>query len=411
MCNKGGWPLGWRRAKWFLVLAIILPAWSGQAALAANIALAVEPAAGQFVAGRARLAAGGTLEIRAEATIVGPEVLLRQICRWSDADAHLFAPIADLVIARLDGRTPFRGITYDEIRNTLHDAGVNLAVIKFAGPMTCTVTRSDTQRDRGEALDQWITARQANIAPAEERVAAPAVQEAPTPAADQDADKPKTLRQLLIADLAQRLDLPVESLQMSFSVADEPALNLAGPHFRFQIEGRRVRNLCDVNWEVTILSEGGSRRLAVNATARAWQQQVVAMRPIAFKQLIQAGDVQERRALIDRLSDDPLLTIEQTVGQQTARELKPGTVLTARMVEAVPLVRTGQLVTVVLQQGGVQIKTVARALEAGAFGQSIRVRNEATKDVFEVVLTGPQTARMGGDPINTASANVASIGE
>ena len=67
------------------------------------------------------------------------------------------------------------------------------------------------------------------------------------------------------------------------------------------------------------------------------------------------------------------------------------------MVDAVPLVRTGQLVSILLQQGNVQVKTVARALEGGVYGQTIRVRNEGTKDVFPVTLTGPQTATMGGD--------------
>ena len=48
-------------------------------------------------------------------------------------------------------------------------------------------------------------------------------------------------------------------------------------------------------------------------------------------------------------------------------------------------------------QGGIQLKTSARALEGGAYGQSIRVRNDATKDVYEVTLTGPQAGMMSGN--------------
>jgi flagella basal body P-ring formation protein FlgA len=74
-------------------------------------------------------------------------------------------------------------------------------------------------------------------------------------------------------------------------------------------------------------------------------------------------------------------------------------VLTARMVDAVQLVKAGQFVTVTLTQGTVNIKTVAKALEGGTYGQTIRVKNEATKDVFQVILTGPQTATMNlGSP-------------
>jgi flagella basal body P-ring formation protein FlgA len=97
---------------------------------------------------------------------------------------------------------------------------------------------------------------------------------------------------------------------------------------------------------------------------------------------------------VDQLSDDPLLSADQIVGQQASRELKAGAVLTARMVDPVQLVKSGQLITVTLDQGTVRIKTVVRAMEAGSYGQTIRVKNETTRDVFQVILTGPQTATM-----------------
>jgi flagella basal body P-ring formation protein FlgA len=64
------------------------------------------------------------------------------------------------------------------------------------------------------------------------------------------------------------------------------------------------------------------------------------------------------------------------------------------MIDPIQLVKTGQYVTIGVSQGGVQVKTVARALEAGAFGQSIKVKNETTKDIFDVTVTGPQTATL-----------------
>ena len=74
--------------------------------------------------------------------------------------------------------------------------------------------------------------------------------------------------------------------------------------------------------------------------------------------------------------------------------MAPGAAFTARGVEAMPLVKTGQLVTVTLTRGGLQLTTVARALEAGTMGQCIKLKNESTKDNFEATVTGPQLARM-----------------
>ena len=164
----------------------------------------------------------------------------------------------------------------------------------------------------------------------------------------------------------------------------------------FHIEPRRSRNLGPVNSDVVLIRGSESEKVNVAATARAWQDQVVAVRPIAFKQMIQAGDVVERRSLVDRLDDAQVLMLEQVVGQQAALELRPGAVLNARTVQAVPLAQGGQLVTITVAQGAVRVKTVARAMESGTFGQTIRVRNEVTKEVFEVTLTGPQQATLGG---------------
>ncbi len=65
--------------------------------------------------------------------------------------------------------------------------------------------------------------------------------------------------------------------------------------------------------------------------------------------------------------------------------------------EAVQLAKAGQLISISLRQGSVELKTVGTAMEAGCYGQSIRVKNEETHDVLEVTLTGPQTAMLAAN--------------
>jgi flagella basal body P-ring formation protein FlgA len=429
-----GRPLGRKKTVQCLVLLTLL-AWAtqtlfhqwgyGQVAGEPERALP-QLSAEKFVPGTARFAAGATLELRGEATVIGAEVRLRQVCRWSDQDAAVFAPVKDLVLFRLDRKRPYRALDVEELKNTLHDAGVNLAVIKISGPLSCMVSRSDVHVDEQAALDQWIAARQGGqttsdpsdnpplpAAPRALPATRPAVMQAMAiPAGDRQlpaasaaapvaagpADSPiRTLRTRLLQDLSERLSLPLDSLQVRFNPQDEKVLNLAEPQFQFQVEARRVHNLGSVAWDVTIVAggPGGTRKVTIGATARAWQQQVVVMKPLAYKQVIRAEDLLSRRTLVDHLEDEVLLSADQIVGQQAGLQLKPGTIVTARMIEAVPLVRNGQLVTVILSRGAVEVKTVGRAMEPGAYGQTIRVRNETTRDIYEVVVTGPQTARLG----------------
>jgi flagella basal body P-ring formation protein FlgA len=396
-----------------VIVAVVLLAWATQTLVhkwGFGAEIPLSEAVERFVPGTDRYVAGATLELRGDATIFGAEVKLKQVCRWSDADARMFAPVADLVVMRLSARSPYRAITVDQIRSTLHDAGVNLGVVKFSGPTSCTIGRSDSQFDEQSALRQWATAKSVDNDEAElaaETLAAAPMADQPTaalaapptvaasPAARAEASQVKTLRSLLIEDLAVRVGLPADQLQVNFNPKDENLLHMAEPLFKFNIDGRQVHDLGDVTWNIQILTGNGSQKGVVTATARAWQNQLAIEKSLGYHQVIRPSDVTEHRVLVDRMPSEPLLTAAQVVGQEAARDLKVGTIVSARMVDAISLVKTGQLITITLNVGTVRVKTVGRAMESGCYGQAVKVRNEATQDIFEVTLTGPQEGTIG----------------
>jgi flagella basal body P-ring formation protein FlgA len=265
---------------------------------------------------------------------------------------------------------------------------------------------SATQHASADAPGEAISASAKQSAAPAVAQAAPAIRTTePVPTLELDPKPLHSLRDLLSADLSTHLNLPAESLQISFNPADDAVLNLVEPYFRFNITPRRVHNLGEVSWDVTIVTGAATKNMTVTAMAKAWQTQAVLNKPVAFKQVIREDDLTEHRTLVDALSSETPITRAQAVGQQAARDLKPGTMLTGRMVDPLPLVRAGELVTVTLTQGSVQIKTVARALEGGTYGQTIRVRNETTKDVFEVTMVAQQEARLGTPTTPSVAAN------
>jgi flagella basal body P-ring formation protein FlgA len=409
MMNNNGRPLS-RKQTVRLLVALTILAWATQTLLhqwgfSQQIPTTQRQSLEQerFVPESLVSGVGATLELRPDATVIGAEVKLRQVCRWSDRDKALFDPIGDLVLVRLAPKTPFKSLSMQEIRGIMRDAGVNTASINFAGAITCMVSRSDADLDDKNGLDQWIAARQGKSDdPSVSDPAGPVIASAASsPKASSDPTSPvKTLRQALVEDLALRLNISADALQVDFKLQDENVLNVSQPLFRYDIEPVRVRTLGQVAWNVTISggTDPGKRKIAISAEARAWQTQLVVSKPIAARQIIRPEDLMQRRTLVDQLSSDPLVTMSQTVGEQAGRELKPGDVLTGKMLDPVQLVKTGQFVTVTLDQGTVQVKAVARAMENGSYGQTIRAKNEATKEVLQVVVTGPQTATMNLEP-------------
>lgn len=382
--HNNGRPLSARK-KVQLMIALTILAWATQT-------LFHQWAHGQEVfLSRNAAAAAGTLELRGEAKVSGADVKLRQVCRWSEDDATLFAPVADVVLAKLETGRPYKKIDVRDVRQVLEEARINVALVRFAGPLECTVSRTDTDLKHGEALEQWVKAKEGTAATPE-----PAPVKSPTKTRAETNQSTRTLREILTNDLVTRFSIAPDQLVLSFDPRDDVALNLAEGPFKFSVSPRRVRDLGNVEWEVMILpaSGGASRKEQIRATARAWQEQVVAVRTMQRQQLILKDDVTQRRMLIDHLPDDTPLKSEQIVGQMAGRDVKPGTIMTAPMVEAVPLAKAGQYITVMLERGNIRVKSVVKALEGGCYGQTIRVKNEATKDMFEVVLIGPQQASM-----------------
>ena len=383
-----------------IMIALTILAWAtqtlfhqwgfGQEIPAAPVPVSTDVASENFVPQSSSTLGAGTLELRSGATVYGADIQLKQICRWSNADATALAPLADLVIQHFDKNTATRIVSLDEIRNTLGEAKVNLAWIRFAGATSCTVTRSDASPPGRSELQQWIDRKQPpalSLSGATTR-----------PATSEHAGPLQTLRDKLMLDLSQRLNLPAEQLQVSFDPNDTSLLNLSEPNFHFDIRPEQVRDLGEVSWNVSVLTDGGEQKVRVAALARAWQNQMVVSAPVAYRGVFRDEDLSQRRVLIDRLGDDTVLDKSQIVGQEAARDLQTGMVMTARMVEAVPLAKTGQFVTVTLNQGSIRVTTVARAMETGSYGQTIKVRNDETKDIFDVTLIGPQTATMGSAP-------------
>ncbi len=205
----------------------------------------------------------------------------------------------------------------------------------------------------------------------------------------------RTLKDLLTEDLAQHLTIPVESLTMQFN--DEKTVLLAEPMFKFAVTPLLVNSLGVARWDVVISTNeksGPTKHVFLEGYARAWEDEVIVVKPMKYRQTIQESDIAEKRMLVDHLPDDPLLARAQIIGQQAARELRVGAVFNSRMVQPVPMVKTGQLVTVTMTRGSFAVTTVGRAMEEGAFGQTIHVRSDESKEVFDVTVTGQQMGKL-----------------
>jgi flagella basal body P-ring formation protein FlgA len=353
-------------------------------------------------------ASRGRLVLRPDATVADGQIHLSNVCRWSPDDAGMFNPVADLTVASFPKGRLYTKVTVDDIRQTLGGAGLNVAMISFCGSMECAVNRPDASSDQTAKLQDWLNAAGAQPASAVQPPGADQSTIAPPPVSD-SSQALHSLRTILGADLAARLNVDPSTLELSFDAGSDKVLNLAEPFFQFQVQPVQCYNLGDVSWTVTITYQGKQQQVDIAGVARAWKTEAILLNPLACRQTIRDTDIEERRVLVARLPEEPLLTKANCVGQAASRDLKPGMVLTSSMVNPVLLAQAGQLVTVTVVHGTFKITAVARAQEGGTYGQTIRVRSDTDSSLqYAVTLTGPQegTVVAGSEQVSNSSGNV-----
>ncbi|NEV60523.1 flagellar basal body P-ring formation chaperone FlgA [Thiorhodococcus minor] len=110
---------------------------------------------------------------------------------------------------------------------------------------------------------------------------------------------------------------------------------------------------------------------------------VVAARPLGRAQVIRGHDIRLERKETSRLTSGYFSDPAAVIGQEARRRLVPGQVLTSSHVAPRQLVKRGQEVTLYAVRPGLTVRMKGEALEDGAEGQRIRVRNRSSKRIVE----------------------------
>lgn len=112
-------------------------------------------------------------------------------------------------------------------------------------------------------------------------------------------------------------------------------------------------------------------------------QIVVAARALARKHVIGAHDIRLEHQDTAQLSNGYFTDPDAVIGLEAKRRLVPGQILGTAHVAPRQLVERGQEVTLYAAKPGLTVRMKGEALENGAEGQRIRVRNRSSKRIVE----------------------------
>ncbi len=120
---------------------------------------------------------------------------------------------------------------------------------------------------------------------------------------------------------------------------------------------------------------------------------VAAAKPIGRYKPISKNDLCLRKMDISSLPSNAITNIDEAVGKRTKRKIDVNSVIRADMIEIPPLIRRGDVVTIIAESESLRITTLGKAREKGRRGDRIKVVNiNSKKELFALVLNSNTVA-------------------
>ena len=165
-----------------------------------------------------------------------------------------------------------------------------------------------------------------------------------------------------------------------------------------------------LSWQCVELATSTPQRRDLQVTAlvdgaSSWRGLVtLAMQQITSVLVVRTAIVQGQPITADMLASEPrdlartagvpIRNLQELMGMRAIHPLPPGKILLESDIQAVPLVKRGDLVSVRAQCGALVISARAIAGSDGGYGAVIRVKNVDTREDYSARVTGPGTLEM-----------------
>lgn len=131
------------------------------------------------------------------------------------------------------------------------------------------------------------------------------------------------------------------------------------------------------------------RNIPVRVDVEALADTVVTLRQIEHGVTITAADLTLQKREISQSSHLAARTVEEVIGKKARTTLKANQPVRPDQVEKVPLIKSGQMVTIIAENGVMKISVTGKARSSGAEGDVIRVQNlTSLKEMPAKVIDG-----------------------
>jgi flagella basal body P-ring formation protein FlgA len=121
---------------------------------------------------------------------------------------------------------------------------------------------------------------------------------------------------------------------------------------------------------------------------------VVAKRPLRRYQMITKNDIHLKKMDLSKMKSNAVTTLEEVLGKRTKRAIKTDEVLRRDHIELPPLVRRGDVVSIIAESNGLRITALGEVRKKGCRGEMIKVLNLDSKKCIYADVLDSNTVRV-----------------
>lgn len=137
------------------------------------------------------------------------------------------------------------------------------------------------------------------------------------------------------------------------------------------------------------------KNLPLRLIVDAKTEMVVANRQLLAGTLLTEGDLSLQQREVAQAAGLHVRAIEDVVGMKLRSMVRSGAPIKSNQLEKVPVIRSGQLVTIVAENDGFRITVTGRAKSAGGVGDVIKVENLDSRKQFPARIVDSATVEAG----------------
>lgn len=123
----------------------------------------------------------------------------------------------------------------------------------------------------------------------------------------------------------------------------------------------------------------------------------VTIRNIAQGSIITNSDVNTTRTPLSKMKGGYIDSIEQVIGMQARRNISTGVLIRSSDLSKPTLIRQNDAVSIMYNSNNIKLRTVGIALESGAIGDNIKVKNESTGIIVHGTVKGKNLVEVSGE--------------